>query len=86
MRAGLSMRVARGSSRGWRGGAMMGLMLAAESALAQGLSTDRRTVRSMGAWRGVGGAGKDVAAARRWGWRGGAQERLRTGRDGVEVG
>ena len=56
MGAKLSMGSTGEASRGWRGGAMMGLMLAAERAVAQGLSTGRRSVGSMSVW-GEGGAG-----------------------------
>ena len=57
IRAKLSMGSTGGASRGWRGGAMMGLMLAAERAVAQGLSTGRRSVwvHECGVGRGVDG-------------------------------
>ena len=55
-----------------RGGAMLRLMLEAESAFTMGLPTGRR-------WWDEGGRSKDVAAVCRWGWRGGAQERCRQG-------
>ena len=86
MRATLSRGPTGGASRGWRGGAMMGLMLAAERAVEQGLSTGRRSVGSMSVGWGEGGAGTRCRRGSSMGLARWCARVMAQGRDDTEVG
>ena len=87
MRATLSRGPTGGASRGWRGGAMMGLMLAAERAVEQGLSTGRRSAGSMSVGAGRGWDGHNMSPRRADGVVKVVRKNAGVwGRDGIEVG